>query len=178
MKQVVLFAIALTISTPAWAQRPVQSRDLLRIREVSDPQLSPDGAWVAYTVTTSDTAADKRDSDVWMSRWDGKRSVRLTYSKAREHSPRWSPDGRYLAFLSSREDPREVAQIWLLDRTGGEAERVTDFPGGVSDYAWAPDGSSFASLGQDRVVVVWDAATLAPRSVLTGHAAAARSVSG
>ncbi|HEU4524885.1 MAG TPA: S9 family peptidase [Gemmatimonadales bacterium] len=149
MKQVVLFAIALTISTPAWAQRPVQSRDLLRIREVSDPQLSPDGAWVAYTVTTSDTAADKRDSDVWMSRWDGKRSVRLTYSKAREHSPRWSPDGRYLAFLSSREDPREVAQIWLLDRTGGEAERVTDFPGGVSDYAWAPDGSRLAIIASD-----------------------------
>jgi dipeptidyl aminopeptidase/acylaminoacyl peptidase len=130
-----LLVMAVSISSPATAQRPVEARDLLRIREVSDPQLSPDGAWVAYTVSTSDTVEDKRDADVWMTRWDGERSVRLTYSKARERSPRWSPDGRYLAFLSSRDDPREVEQVWLLDRTGGEAERVTDLPGGVSDYA-------------------------------------------
>jgi dipeptidyl aminopeptidase/acylaminoacyl peptidase len=137
------------MTTPGAAQRPVEARDLLRIREVSDPRLSPDGAWVAYTVTMSDTAADKRETDVWMSRWDGKRSVRLTYSKAEEHSPRWSPDGRYLAFLSSREDPREVEQVWLLDRTGGEAERVTDLPGGVSDFAWSPDGSRLALIASD-----------------------------
>ncbi len=149
MKYVSLFAIAITISTPAAAQRAVEAKDLLRIREVSDPQVSPDGAWVAYTVTASDTVTDKRDADVWMSRWDGKRSVRLTYSKVREHSPRWSPDGRYLAFLSSREDPREEEQVWLLDRTGGEAERVTDLAGGVSDFAWSPAGSRLALVASD-----------------------------
>ena len=149
MRYAGLFVLALSISTPVAAQRPVEARDLLRMREVSDPHLSPDGAWVAYTVSTADTAADKRDSDVWMSRWDGKRSVRLTYSKAREHAPRWSPNGRYLAFLSSREDPREVEQVWLLDRTGGEAERVTDLPGGVSDFAWSPDGSRLALIASD-----------------------------
>jgi dipeptidyl aminopeptidase/acylaminoacyl peptidase len=149
LRYVGLLAIALTMTTSGAAQRPVEARDLLRIREVSDPQLSPDGAWVAYSVSTADTAADKRDTDVWMSRWDGKRSVRLTYSKDRERSPRWSPDGRYLAFLSSREDPREVEQVWLLDRTGGEAERVTDLPGGVSDFAWSPDGSRLALIASD-----------------------------
>jgi dipeptidyl aminopeptidase/acylaminoacyl peptidase len=133
----------------AAAQRPVESRDLLRIREVSDPQLSPDGAWVAYTVATSDTVDDKRDADVWMTSWDGKRSVRLTYGKAREHSPRWSPDGRWLTFLSSREDTSEVEQVWRLDRTGGEAERITSFPGGVSDYAWSPDGTRLAVIASD-----------------------------
>ncbi len=148
MKYVSLFAIAITISTPAAAQRAVEAKDLLRIREVSDPQVSPDGAWVAYTVTASDTVTDKRDADVWMSRWDGKRSVRLTYSKVREHSPRWSPDGRYLSFTSSRQEGKG-GQVWLLDRTGGEAERVTDLAGGVSDFAWSPDGSRLALVASD-----------------------------
>jgi dipeptidyl aminopeptidase/acylaminoacyl peptidase len=130
-------------------QRAAEPADLLRLREVTDPQLSPDGAWVAYTVTVSDTAADKRDADIWMSSWSGKRSVRLTWTKAREHTPRWSPDGRFLAFLSAREDPREVDQVWLLDRSGGEARRATDLPGGVSDYAWSPDGKRLALVASD-----------------------------
>jgi dipeptidyl aminopeptidase/acylaminoacyl peptidase len=131
------------------AQRAVEAGDLLRIREVTDPQLSPDGAWVAYTVSTADTVEDQRDADIWMSSWDGKRSLRLTSTKKREHAPGWSPDGRYLAFLSSRDDAREVEQLWLLDRRGGEAERVTDLPGGVSDYAWSPDGSRIALIASD-----------------------------
>ncbi len=144
-----LLGICLTPPDDIAAQRPVEARDLLRVRVVSDPQLSPDGAWVAYTVTTSDTAEDQRDADVWMTGWDGKRSVRLTFTKEREHSPRWSPNGRYLAFLSSRDDPREVEQVWLLDRLGGEAQRVTDLPGGVSDYAWSPDGTRLALIAPD-----------------------------
>lgn len=146
---VVLFALALAVTAESNAQRPVEARDLLRIREVTDPQLSPDGAWVAYTVATSDTVEDGRGSDVWMSSWDGKRSVRLTYTQAEEHSPRWSPDGRYLAFLSSRDDPREVDQVWLLDRRGGEAERITGLPGGVSEFAWSPDGTRLALIASD-----------------------------
>ena len=131
------------------AQRPVETGDLNRIREVSDPQLSPDGKWVAYTVSTADTVEDKRDADIWMASWDGGRSVRLTWTRKREHAPRWSPDGRYLAFLSARDDAREVEQLWLLDRRGGEAERLTDLPGGVSDYAWSPDGTRLALIASD-----------------------------
>jgi dipeptidyl aminopeptidase/acylaminoacyl peptidase len=131
------------------AQRPVEAKDLLRLREVSDPQLSPDGAWVAYTVSTADTVADQRDDDIWMSSWDGKRGVRITWTAEKEHTPRWSPDGRYLAFLSSRDDPREVDQVWALNRAGGEAERLTDMPGGVSDYAWSPDGKRLALIASD-----------------------------
>ncbi len=145
----VLTGIALTCARELTAQRAVEAGDLLRIREVTDPQLSPDGAWVAYTVSTSDTVEDERDADVWMSSWDGKRNVRLTRTKQREHAPRWSPNGRYLAFLSSRDDLREVEQLWLLDRTGGEAERLTDLPGGVSDYAWSPDGTRLALIASD-----------------------------
>ena len=145
----VLAGITLICAGELAAQRAVEPKDLLRLREVTDPQLSPDGAWVAYTVATSDTVEDKRDADVWMSSWDGKRSVRLTRTRKREHTPRWSPDGRYLAFLSSRDDAREVEQLWLLDRRGGEAERLTDLPGGISDYAWSPDGTRIALIASD-----------------------------
>jgi dipeptidyl aminopeptidase/acylaminoacyl peptidase len=131
------------------AQRPVASSDLLRLRDVSDPQLSPDGAWVAYTVSTADTLRDRWDRDVWMTSWDGARSVRITSTPDPEHAPRWSPDGRYLAFLSSRQDPHESDQLWLLDRTGGEAERVTNLPGGISEYAWSPDGRRIALVAAD-----------------------------
>ncbi len=144
-----MMGIAFGLTGELAAQRAVEAGDLLRIREVTDPQLSPDGAWVAYTVSTSDTVEDKRDADVWMSSWDGKRSTRLTWTKQREHTPRWSPDGRYLAFLSSRDDPREVEQLWLLDRRGGEAERLTDLPGGVSDYTWSPEGTRLALIASD-----------------------------
>jgi dipeptidyl aminopeptidase/acylaminoacyl peptidase len=130
-------------------QRPVDVSDLARVRDVSDPQVSPDGMWVAYTVSVSDTVKDEDNTDVWLASWDGKQQVQLTRSPAGEHAPRWSPDGRTLAFLSERDDEREVAQLWLLDRAGGEPERVTDLPGGVSDLAWSPDGRRLALIVSD-----------------------------
>ncbi len=131
------------------AQRKLATEDIYRLRAVSDPQVSPDGAWVAYTVTVPDTAEDKNDSDIWMVSWKGDHTLRLTSSKASEQSPRWSPDGRYLAFLSSRDDVRKLDQVWLLDRMGGEAVRITDMPGGVVDYAWSPDGRRLALIASD-----------------------------
>jgi dipeptidyl aminopeptidase/acylaminoacyl peptidase len=151
MTRQTVLAIGLMIGSAgaASAQRPVVSRDLLRLRDVSDPQLSPDGAWVAYTVATADTVRDRRDRDIWMTSWDGARSVRVTSSPDPEHAPRWSPDGRYLAFLSARQDPHEADQLWLLDRAGGEPERVTNLPGGISEYAWSPDGRRIALVASD-----------------------------
>jgi dipeptidyl aminopeptidase/acylaminoacyl peptidase len=123
--------------------------DVMRIRAVSDPQVSPDGAWVSYTVTTMDTVRDRQQSHVWMTSWDGARTIQLTSSSESEHAARWSPDGRWLAFLSGRGDPREAEQLWLLDRLGGEAARVTAYPGGVSDYDWAPDSRRLVLVVKD-----------------------------
>jgi dipeptidyl aminopeptidase/acylaminoacyl peptidase len=125
-------------TTQAAGKRPIRIGDLYRLRDVRDPQLSPDGAWVAYSVSAVDSAKDKSDSDVWMTSWDGSQSVRLTSSAESESAPRWSPDGRYLAFLSGRQEGKG-AQLWLLDRRGGEAQRVSQVRGGISDYAWSPD---------------------------------------
>jgi dipeptidyl aminopeptidase/acylaminoacyl peptidase len=148
-----LAVLGITVAAASRAQSPPPHKlaldDIYRVRQVSAPELSPDGGWVAYTVSAPDTVKDQADQDVWMASWDGRTNLRLTTSKSREHTPRWSPDGRYLAFLSDREDPREVDQIWLLNRGGGEAERLTDLPGGVSEYAWSPDGKRIALVASD-----------------------------
>jgi dipeptidyl aminopeptidase/acylaminoacyl peptidase len=131
------------------ARRPLRVGDLYRLRDVRDPQLSPDGAWVAYSVTAIDSAKDKSDSDVWMTSWDGTQTIRLTSSPESESSPRWSPDGRYLAFLSGRQEGKG-AQLWLLDRRGGEAQRASQVRGGISDYAWSPDAKRIVLVVEEE----------------------------
>jgi dipeptidyl aminopeptidase/acylaminoacyl peptidase len=135
------------------AKRPIALDDLFKIKSVGDPQRSPDGKWVAYTVGTTDLEKDKRDTDLWMVGWDGAEEIRLTSSPDGESTPRWSPDGRFLAFLSSRgteEEKKLGAQIWLLDRRGGEAQRLTEIKGGVNDYAWSPDGKRLIIVVADQ----------------------------
>ena len=123
--------------------------DLAVIRKVMDPQVSPEGNWVAYTVRTLDMKEDKRNSHIWMTSWDGARSLQLTSSKDSEAAPRWSPDGQYLAFLSGRGSEAEVDQVWLLNRLGGEAERITDLKGGVNDFIWSRDSKRLALVVKD-----------------------------
>jgi dipeptidyl aminopeptidase/acylaminoacyl peptidase len=133
----------------ASARRFVTLKDIDSVATVADPQLSPDGAWVAYTVTRADTTDDDYDSNIWMTSWDGKRTIQLTRTTDDETTPRWSPDGRYLAFLSSRQDTSDVDQLWLLDRAGGEAEQLTHVSGGVEDLAWSPDGKRLVLVISD-----------------------------
>lgn len=142
-----VLATLLLSAAPLYAQdtarRPLKADDFARIKSVGEPQISPDGEWVAYTVTTINLAKDNRDTDVWMVSWDGRTNLRLTSSPDGESSPRWSPDGKYLSFTSSRQEGRG-SQVWLLDRRGGEAQRLTEFRGGISSYAWSPDASRLA----------------------------------
>lgn len=141
---VMLFSGSVATQT-APPRRALSLNDLAKVRAVSDPQVSPDGRWVAHVVGTVDADKDKRDSDLWMVSWDGRTDLRLTSTpETSETHPRWSPDGNYLAFLTSRGDEEEKkkgAQVWLLDRRGGEAQKLTDVKGGVSDFAWSPDSA-------------------------------------
>src|SRR4051794_119669 len=133
------------------AKRPIKLEDIHSFRDVRDLQISPDGKWVAYTLSTIDAAADKSDTDIWMASWDGSRQMRMTSSPDGENAPRWSPDGRYLAFLSSRTGGKaRGAQVWLLDRSGGEAQQLTDVKGRLSSYDWSPDSKKLLLTMADR----------------------------
>ena len=141
-------AASLLIAQPA--RRALKIDDMHRFHDVRDAQISPDGKWVAYTVNTVDAAADKSDTDVWIASWDGKQQLRMTTSTESESAPRWSPDGRWLSFLSSRPGKAKGNQVWLLDRNGGEAQQFTDVKGRLTSYDWSPDGKKLLLVMADR----------------------------
>jgi dipeptidyl aminopeptidase/acylaminoacyl peptidase len=155
MKIWLLVMVAGASATSASAQkRRLDFSDLASLRDVSDPELSPDGEWISYVVRTSNLEKDRRFGDIWMASWDGTRTLQLTHTAdAGESRPHFSPDGRYLSFLAARDsgndEDKEKSQVWVLDRSGGEARKLTDFPGGVSDYAWSPDGGTLAVIASD-----------------------------
>ena len=151
MRRAILVAAAiltLPLVPVAQGKRPLNVDNLFNLKEVRDPQRSPDGKWVAYTVARGIKDTDKNDTDVWMVSWDGQQQVQVTSTLEGESSPRWSPDNKYLAFLSSRQGAK-AAQVWVLNRAGGEAVKLTDVKGGVSDYAWSPDSKRFVLVVED-----------------------------
>jgi Tol biopolymer transport system component len=116
-------------------------------RNVGDPQLSPDGQWIAYTVSTIDAKEDKSSTHIWMVAYDGKNDRQITFSTDSEGSPRWSPDGSFWRLQSSRSSGKpgvRGSQIWLLDRSGGEAYQLTELKGRLAGYEWSPDSKRLA----------------------------------
>jgi dipeptidyl aminopeptidase/acylaminoacyl peptidase len=121
-------------------KRDITLDDLARFQRVGTPVVSPEGGWVVYTVGQTDAKEDKGQTHLWMVKWDGSARLQLTFGKEGASSPRFSPDGRYISFMSSRPGPAKGAQVWVMDRRGGEAEQLT----GVTDqeiegYSWSPD---------------------------------------
>jgi len=139
-------------------RRLFQPEDVQRINNVGDIAISPDGEWIAYRVGTTNVDKDESSSDLYMVNWEGSTRIQLTHTEDRgEGHPRFSPDGRYLAFVAARgdrnseesDDPREKSQVWLFNRSGGDAERLTELPGGVSSFEWSPDGTRLVLLSRD-----------------------------
>ncbi len=123
--------------------RPIQFEDMFAMGRVGNAVISPDGEWVAYTVTYYDVEQNTGNSDVFLISTDGKEQKRLTYHPKTDTRPQWSHDGGRLAFISTRDGS---PQIYILDMQGGEAQQVTDIPTGVNDFVWSPDDQFFAVI--------------------------------
>ena len=132
----------ITLSTAVYAQkRAFTIEDLYRVKPISDVHVSPDGKSVVYVVAESDLPRAKRIGHIWMMDTDGTNVRQLTFAAKGESSPRFSPDGKSLLMVSSRDG---APNIYVIPLNGGEARRVTNISTGVADPLWSPDSKSIA----------------------------------
>ena len=150
-----LLVSSIARANQAEGKRGITPEDYFAFESISDPHISPDGKLVAYVVTTVDQKQNRRNSSIWMASIDGSRAPwRFTTSPQNSNSPRWSPDGQSLAFISSRPGAdgsgatESRPQLWLLSMSGGEARRVTNLKNGASNFQWSPDGTRLACLSR------------------------------
>ena len=157
-----LVVAAVLASATGWASqsgRALTPDDLYRVADVSDAQVSVDGQWVAYVVTSNDRDSDQARSAIWMVSWDGEQRVALTAPSDGPSKPRWSPDGRYLAFLMAPASG-DKARLMLVDRRGGDARPVCPAAAEIGEYSWAPDGKRIV------VAMVPSAADASPKPIV------------
>tara|TARA_B100000586_G_scaffold198058_1_gene146457 strand:+ start:1140 stop:3134 length:1995 start_codon:yes stop_codon:yes gene_type:complete len=128
--------------------RPLTVDDLLALESVGNPQVSPDGKWVAYTVSSRDMEEDKRMTQIWMVSSDGGTPIPMTSADYSASNLRWSPDNKYLSFSASKGEDAK-SQVWRLNRLGGEATQVTNVKQGISNFEWSPDGNRLLLIIQD-----------------------------
>jgi dipeptidyl aminopeptidase/acylaminoacyl peptidase len=133
----------LLLATAAIAQkRPITHEDIWLMKRISEPAVSPDGRSIAFVLTEPDYDAAKQSADLWVTPADASGPPRrLTFTKAPETGPVWSPDSTRLAFVTRREGD-EAAQVYVMPMSGGEAQRITSVPGGAANPQWRPDGKA------------------------------------
>lgn len=139
-----LLSLALFIPPILRAEsRPMTIDDLLTLKRCADPQISPDGRWVVYVVTTiTDVNSNKSQSNLWLAPTDGSTPPRqLTTTEKKDRHPRWSPDGRWILFESNRSGDN---QIWIIALEGGEARQLTQIASEASTAIWSRDGRQIA----------------------------------
>ena len=140
-----LIVILLLVQFTALAQkRAFTIEDFYKVKSISDVHVSPDGRSIIYALTTSDLPRAKRESHIWMMNIDGSNARQLTSDEKGESSPSFSPDGKWIAFISSKDGG---PQLYLLPSSGGEAKKLTNISTGISDPKWSPDSKwiAFAS---------------------------------
>jgi len=129
-------------------ERLITIDDILAMKSIGDPQVSPDGELVAYTVRQRDLEEDKSATKIWVVATSGGDPIPMTSADTSASSPRWSPDNRYLSFKASKGE-KAKPQVWNLNRLGGEATQVTSVKQGVDSYDWSPDGSRMLLMIRD-----------------------------
>jgi len=148
--------VSLVLAAPLLAQtRGATAEDYFAFETLGDPRFSPDGSTIAFVVTAVDQKQNRRRSTIWSVPADSSRpATALTTAPQSSNNPRWSPDGRAIAFLSARPMPGEAAadtprpQVWLLPLGGGEPRRLTSLLNGVSAFQWSPDGLRLVVVGR------------------------------
>src|SRR5579883_2575944 len=143
LKLCVFSAVLSVAAMPLRAQqkRPITFHDLISVERVSEPAISPDGRWVAYTLAQPDLAANRINRNLWIASATGDSEPRQLTRGGSDSRPQWAPDGKQLAFVSSRTGTEE---IYLLALSGGEATPLTTLSTGAGNEQWSPDGSSIA----------------------------------
>ena len=147
------FLICMFISGSIFAQsneskRLITPEDFFSIKQVGSPSISLDGEWIAYTVRETDLLEDSSETRLWMVSSDGEELLAMTGVGSSVSSPQWSPDGKYLSFISSRNEGE--SQVWTLNLKGGEAVQLTHIEQGVNGYEWSPDGGRLVLLVPDK----------------------------
>jgi dipeptidyl aminopeptidase/acylaminoacyl peptidase len=136
------------VAKDANAHRPLDVDDYFALKSVGDPRISPDGEWVAYTVRSQDLEEDSRETQIWMVPTAGGEALPMAATGNSAWSPRWSPNGKYLSFLSERNG--SDVQVFTLDLRGGEAVQLTSIGQGVEGFEWSPDGTKLALVIRDQ----------------------------
>lgn len=148
MIRLLLVAILMGCFTSLYAQSFIQPKDLYKLQSIRTPKLSPDGQWILYSVSKADSVKDKFNSKLYMVSWDGKETVSLTEQTQNPGAHDWSPDGKYISFITTPKDEL-VRQIFVMDRRGGEPIQLTNVKGQIQSYNWSKDGKQIILAMKD-----------------------------
>src|SRR5215470_4772338 len=132
--------LALASTAMVFAQkRPFDINALLELKRISDPQVSPDGRWVTFTVQTVDVAANKKPQQIWIVPLDGGTPRQITHDGEANQRARWSPDSKRIAYISDRGGS---SQVWMMDPDGGNPKQVTTLSTEADGHVFSPDGKN------------------------------------
>ena len=147
MKKQILFPLIFGfISIMTIAQVP---NDVYRMEAVSRPKISPEGSWILYSQSKIDISKDRSVSKLYMMSSDGKETITLTEQTKGVGNYQWSPDGKYISYLTKGKDEDNGSQVFLMDRRGGEGVQLTNIKGEINDYVWFNSGKKMIVVVKD-----------------------------